>query len=80
MPKFKEVFSEMTRYAADKGIRLAIENCPMGGTWQYAQENIAFNPRAWEMMFDAVPAENLGLEWEPGHQILQLIEIGRAHV
>ena len=74
MPKFKEVFSEMTRYAADKGIRLAIENCPMGGTWQYAQENIAFNPRAWEMMFDAVPAENLGLEWEPGHQILQLID------
>ena len=74
MPKFKEVFTELCKRAADKGLRLVIENCPMGGTWQYAQENIAFNPRAWEMMFDAVPAENLGLEWEPGHQILQLID------
>ena len=26
------------------------------------------------MMFDAVPSDSLGLEWEPAHQIYQLID------
>ena len=29
---------------------------------------------AWTMMFDAVPMDNLGLEWEPCHQMLNLID------
>lgn len=74
MPKFKEVFTDITQRAADKGLKVAIENCPMGGNWQHCTCNIGFNPKAWEMMFHEVPAENLGLEWEPGHQIIQLID------
>ena len=74
MPRFKEVFGELTRHAEDKGVRLAIENCPMGGTWQKGTCNIGFNPRAWDMMFDVVPSDSLGLEWEPAHQISQLID------
>ena len=46
----------------------------MGSTWDVARENIAFNPRAWEMMFQEVPDENIGLEWEPAHQLSQLID------
>ena len=30
--------------AADKGIRLAFENCPMGGDWRRGGYNIAHNP------------------------------------
>jgi len=60
--------------AAGKGLRIAFENCPMGGNWETGDHNIAFNPDAWELMFDAVPAENLGLEWEPCHQMCQLID------
>ena len=26
------------------------------------------------MMFEAVPEQNVGLEWEPGHQSIQLID------
>lgn len=74
LPKFKEVFGELARHAEDKGVRLAIENCPMDGTWKHATCNIGFNPRAWDMMFDAVPSPALGLEWEPAHQIAQLID------
>lgn len=74
MPKFKEVFTELTKYAADKGVIIALENCPMDGTWQSANKNIAFNPKAWDMIFNEVPADNLGLEWEPAHQIGQLID------
>jgi len=74
IPRFKEVFGELARRAADKGVRLAFENCNMGGDWQRGDWNIAHNPLAWEMMFDALPLDNLGLEWEPCHQIVQLID------
>lgn len=74
MPRFKEVFGELARRAEDRGVRIAIENCPMGGTWKNNTCNIGFNPRAWDMMFDAVPSDALGLEWEPAHQIAQLID------
>ncbi len=74
IPRFREVFGELARYAQDKGVRLAFENCDMGGTWERGDWNIAHNPAAWDMMFDAVPAENLGLEWEPCHQMVSLID------
>jgi sugar phosphate isomerase/epimerase len=35
---------------------------------------MAHNPAAWELVFDAVPAANVGLEWEPCHQLCQLVE------
>jgi len=74
IPRFKEVFGELARRAADKGVRLAFENCNMGGDWQKGDWNIAHHPLAWEMMFDALPLDNLGLEWEPCHQMVQLID------
>jgi sugar phosphate isomerase/epimerase len=74
IPKFKEVFGELTRRAADKGVRIAFENCDMGGTWATGDWNIAHNPAAWELMFDAVPLDNIGLEWEPCHQMVSLID------
>ncbi|HEU5081051.1 MAG TPA: sugar phosphate isomerase/epimerase [Opitutaceae bacterium] len=74
LPRFKEVFGPLAKRAADRGVRIAFENCPMGGSWQTGNWNIAHNPAAWELMFDALPDANLGLEWEPCHQLCQLIE------
>lgn len=74
MPRFKEVFGPLAKRAADRGVRLAFENCEMGGDWNKGDWNIAHNPAAWEMMFNELPNENLGLEWEPAHQLVQLIE------
>lgn len=73
-PRFKEVFGELAKRAESKGVKLAIENCPMDGTWQRATCNIGFNPKAWENMFNLVDSDSLGLEWEPAHQMVQLIE------
>ncbi len=72
--RFKEVFTPLAERAGEKGVRLAFENCDMGGTWQSGDWNIAHNPTAWEIMFDAVPHENLGLEWEPCHQMVSLMD------
>ena len=75
IPVFGKVFGELARRAADRNVRIAIENCPMDGNWQKATCNIAINPKAWEMMFNAVPNhEQIGLEWEPAHQMCQLID------
>lgn len=74
IPKFKEVFSELSKRAEANGVKLAIENCPMGGNFRKATCNIGFNPKIWDMMFDAVPSNALGLEWEPAHQLIQLID------
>ena len=74
IPQFKKIFTPLAKRAADKGLRIAFENCDMGGDWNSGDWNIAHNPTAWEMMFDAVPAENMGLEWEPCHQMVSLID------
>jgi len=72
--KFGEVFRELAKRAEDKGIKIGIENCPMGGDWRKATCNIGINPKAWERMFDEVDSPALGLEWEPAHQLAQLID------
>ncbi|MBT3194505.1 MAG: sugar phosphate isomerase/epimerase [Verrucomicrobia bacterium] len=74
MKTFKKVWTPLSKRAADKGVRIAFENCDMGGTWASGDWNIAHNPTAWQMMFDAVPADNMGLEWEPCHQMVSLID------
>jgi len=74
MPRFKTVFGPLAKRAMDKGVRLAFENCDMGGDWNSGDWNIAHNPTAWEMMFNEVPLENIGLEWEPCHQMVHLID------
>lgn len=74
MKRYAEVFKPLARRAADRGVRIAFENCDMGGNWNSGDWNIAHNPSAWELMFNALPDENVGLEWEPCHQMMQLID------
>lgn len=74
MQRFKEVFGPLAKLAADEGVKIAFENCDMGGTWESPKWNIAHSPRAWEMMFNEVPGDTLGLEWEPCHQMYSLID------
>ena len=51
--RFREIWLPLTEYAASKGVRIAFENCLMGGNWNTGSWNIAINPDAWELMFDA---------------------------
>lgn len=74
IPKFKEVWTPICEKAGEKNVRVAFENCTMGGNWYHGGWNIAFNPDAWELMFNAITLPNVGLEWEPTHQMTQLID------
>ncbi|MGV8855972.1 MAG: sugar phosphate isomerase/epimerase family protein [Devosia sp.] len=74
LPAYKRVWSELAKRAADKGVRIAFENCAMDGNWATGDWNIAHNPDAWELMFNETPDDNIGLEWEPCHQLVYLID------
>jgi sugar phosphate isomerase/epimerase len=76
LAEFKKVFPELVQFAADHGVKLAIENCPMlysidrwpGGT------NLATTPSIWRRMFESIPSEYLGLNLDPSHLIWQQID------
>ena len=72
--RYKQVFGRLADRAAAKGVRLAFENCAMGGDWNSGDWNIAHGPDAWQLMFDALPAKHIGLEWEPCHQMVRLCD------
>ena len=78
---FAEIFPPLVRYAADHGVRIAIENCPMifsHDEWP-AGHNIAYSPRIWDAMFDAVDGDpTLGINLDPSHLVWQMIDIERV--
>ena len=66
LPLFHEVFEPLCSDAAAKGVRIAIENCPLvGGPGGDQVQNIAMAPPIWREMFQAVP--DLGLNFDPSH-------------
>jgi len=75
LPKFKEIWGEHARFAADHNIRIAFEHCPMGRFHSpFGGINCICTPQMWDRCFDAVPSENLGLEWDPSHLVCMLID------
>lgn len=74
IPEFTRVFTPLAQQAKANGVRLAFENCDMGGGWNHGDWNLAHTPESWEMMFNAIPMDNIGLEWEPCHQLVSLID------
>ncbi|MBU8912407.1 MAG: sugar phosphate isomerase/epimerase [Spirochaetales bacterium] len=72
---FKEVFTPLARMAEDAGLRIAFENCPRFHYFPFRGVNIAYCPRAWDMMFDAVPSEALGLEYDPSHPVSMFMDV-----
>lgn len=72
-PLFKEVWTPLVRYAAERDINLGIENCPMFFTqdeWP-SGKNLAISPAVWRRMFNEIPDPHFGLNYDPSHLIWQ---------
>ncbi len=63
---FMEVFHPLAATAEALGVRIAFENCPMTHGFQPIT-NIAYAPKVWDMMFEAVPSPAIGLNLDPSH-------------
>lgn len=68
MKEIGKTFRGLVRYASDHGVKLMIENCPMEGWQRFGLPgNYAYSPELWEALFDEVPSENFGLNFDPSH-------------
>jgi len=74
MPAFKKLFGEVAKMGADAGVKIACENWPGMTGWPRMGVNVAYSPRMWTLMFDAVPHPNMGLEFDPSHLVWQGID------
>ena len=63
-----EVFRDICEYAGDKGVKIMIENCPMFNWLQFGlPRNYAYSPELWDALFNEIPDENFGLNFDPSH-------------
>jgi sugar phosphate isomerase/epimerase len=75
----KKVWPELVDHAADHGVRIAIENCPMifsHDEWP-SGHNLAHTPSMWRTMFEEF-GETVGLNFDPSHLVWQMIDYERA--
>lgn len=72
-PLFEQTWRPIIRHAEDAGVRIGIENCPMlftGDEWP-GGKNLAVSPAIWRRMFDAIPSDHFGLNYDPSHMVFQ---------
>jgi sugar phosphate isomerase/epimerase len=74
-----EFFRDVVAYAEDRGVRIMIENCPMAGWVQPDRPgNYAYSPELWEALFNEVPSDSFGLNFDPSHLVWLGINYNRA--
>jgi sugar phosphate isomerase/epimerase len=75
-PRFRQVWRPLIKYAAQQGVRVGIENCPMlftGDEWP-GGKNLAYCPAIWRRMFHDIPNRHFGLNYDPSHLVWQRID------
>ncbi|MCA9230353.1 MAG: sugar phosphate isomerase/epimerase [Planctomycetales bacterium] len=73
--RFEQVWPDIIRFAEDHGVRIGIENCPMlfKDTWPTGL-NLARTPAIWRRMFAAIPSDHFGLNYDPSHLQMLLMD------
>jgi sugar phosphate isomerase/epimerase len=80
LEEFAKVWPPIVKFAADHGIKIAIENCPMifsNDEWP-GGNNLAISPHVWRKMWEIIPDANFGLNLDPSHLIWQMIDYERV--
>ena len=72
----KEVWPPIMELAREKGVKVAIENCPMlfGADQWPGGQNLMTTPAIWKKVFEILPYENLGINYDPSHFVWQMID------
>jgi sugar phosphate isomerase/epimerase len=79
-PLFEEVWKPIVAFAEEQNVKIGIENCPMlfsNDEWP-GGKNMAISPEVWRRMFDSIPSDNFGLNFDPSHLVWLGIDIPRA--
>ena len=78
--EFRKVWPRLVDYAESKGVKIAIENCPMIFSWDEwpGGTNLASTPAAWDEMFSIVDSPSFGLNLDPSHLVWLQIDYERV--
>ena len=72
-PRFKKTWKPIIALAEKAGVKVGIENCPMLFTkdeWP-GGKNLATTPAIWRRMFEEIPSDHFGLNYDPSHMVWQ---------
>ena len=79
-PRFKQVWEPLIKHAESEGVRVGIENCPMYFTndeWP-SGKNLAYAPAIWQRMFEEIPSDSFGLNFDPSHFVWMRMDYLKA--
>ena len=70
---FKKVWPGLIALAEEKGVKVAIENCPMlfGADQWPGGQNLMCTPELFRKLFEIIPSPNFGLNFDPSHYVWQ---------
>lgn len=78
--EYAKVWPPIVKFAKEHGVKIGIENCPM--IFSYDEwpggNNLASTPAIWRKMWEIIPDDNFGLNLDPSHLILQMIDYERV--
>jgi sugar phosphate isomerase/epimerase len=72
-PRFLSTWQPIVQFAVEREVKIGIENCPMLFTndeW-LGGKNLATTPAIWRRMFEDIPSEFFGLNYDPSHMVWQ---------
>ncbi|HEX9029741.1 MAG TPA: sugar phosphate isomerase/epimerase, partial [Anaerolineales bacterium] len=77
---YERTWPPVVKFAAEHNVKIAIENCPM--IFSYDEwpggNNLASTPAIWRKMWEIIPDDNFGLNLDPSHLVLQMIDYNRV--
>jgi sugar phosphate isomerase/epimerase len=80
LEEYARVWPEIVKFAKNHNVKIGIENCPMIFTYDEwpGGNNLASTPAIWKQMWEIIPDENFGLNLDPSHLVLQMIDYERV--
>jgi sugar phosphate isomerase/epimerase len=78
--EFRKVWPRLVEHAESRGVKIAIENCPMIFSWDEwpGGTNLAASPALWDEMFSIVDSPSFGLNLDPSHLVWLMIDYERV--
>lgn len=75
-PRFIQIWEPIIAHAESRDVKIGIENCPMLFTndeWP-GGKNLAHSPAVWKKMFEFIPSNHFGLNYDPSHLVWQMMD------
>ena len=73
---FRQIWPDIIAYAAELGVKVAIENCPMlfGRDQWPGGQNLMTTPAIWRKLFAIIDSPYFGINYDPSHFIWQQMD------